>query len=513
MSEKKPKIVIVGGGLVGCLFALRMHETNAFDIHVYEKRPDSRKLDPSLLIGKSINLALSVRGLTALGDEIKEKLHKIGVKMPRRIIHRQDESIHYQNYGRNRNEYLLSVSRRELNELLMTEAESKGVKFHFGYKCIGCDLVSGDIRFTTKDYLKNEDVPIHFVRNVDLIVGADGAFSCIRHQLSKFGRFNVKQEYITHGYSQFTINPRSKNDSNDLSKTDNSSAWEFEETLRGGREKDDEEFVQGLHIWSRNDFMMIALPNYDFSYTVTLFFRFLSKSNDKPGYDQLNTDEEILQFFKTKFPDAERAMPNIVKDYRNWKPSGLVTIKCEPHHYGNKCLLIGDAAHAIVPFFGQGVNAGFEDVRKFIELYNESKESDPLTRLQSILPKYTEIRKKDLDTISDLAIEHFEDMKKNTTSEDYFKKIRYENDLHEQVEGFVPLYSLITFSNRSYYESLQKSKLQDQLIEETLKEYPMHFERVYGTETSHLEPNNSEERSFLISIYRKKVEERHNLLY
>mmetsp|Transcript_4842 Transcript_4842/g.18102 ORF Transcript_4842/g.18102 Transcript_4842/m.18102 type:complete len:508 (-) Transcript_4842:104-1627(-) len=502
-NSTRPRILIVGAGLVGCLFALRLQETNLFDVLVYEKRSDSRKQDKSQSVGKSINLALSKRGLTALGEDLTKKLHNIGVKMPRRIIHRQDKSVHYQNYGRNRDEYLLSVSRRELNELLMDEAEEAGVKFFFGYKCMGCDLVKGSVRFTTDTYDK-DDAHLETVRDLALIVGADGAFSAIRQQLSKFGRFNMTQKYISHGYSELTIPPTKDG------------RYALEDSLKGDREDTDPQLVQGLHIWSRKDFMLIALPNHDKSYTVTLFFRFESKSKDKPGYDQLKTDKQIDEFFREQFPDAYDAIPDVVADFKSWPASGLVTVKCEPH-YGGKALLIGDSAHPIVPFFGQGVNAGFEDVTKFFEIFNSEKtsEANPEARLNRTIPIYSKSRKRDVDTISDLAVEHFEDMKRNTTSQDYFKKKHYESDLQAMIPngGFIPLYSMVTFSNRSYYESLQKSKLQQRFIEEILAQHPMKFERVYGDENSMYKEENADERAFLIQCYEEKLQEKERLLH
>jgi kynurenine 3-monooxygenase len=424
----KKEITIVGAGLVGSLLSIYLSK-RGHKVTVYERRNDMRK--EKMSAGRSINLALSDRGLLALekvglADEIK----KISIPMHGRYIHNIDGSTAFQPYGKE-GQYINSVSRGELNKRLMDIAEQNGVKVYFNEKCNTLDWEKDIIEF---ENLKGEDIP---VSNADIVFAADGAFSAARmqHQI-RHDKFDYQQYYIDCGYKELTIPP--------------TAAGEF--ALE----------VNALHIWPRKDYMLIALPNLDKSFTCTLFFPFEGEAS----FSKLDTEEKVKIFFEKTFPDAVPLMPGYAKEFFSNPTSSLVTIKCFPWIREDKFALIGDAAHAIVPFFGQGMNCGFEDCRVLDELIEKYGDD-----WKTILQQYQTLRKPDADAIADLAINNFTEMREKTADPNFLLQKKIEARLHEKYpDKWIPAYAQVTFSPHiRYSEALQRGQKQEAIMQELMK--------------------------------------------
>ena len=322
-------IAICGAGLVGSLLSIYLAK-RGYKVSVFERRGDMRH--GSYVGGRSINLALSNRGIRALAEVgLAEEIKKVAIPMHGRVMHNRAGELSFLQYGKE-GQFINSVSRSALNIVLMDKAEELGVDFHFEQRITKVDL--------EKTILTVDHGESTVVRNFDLIIGADGAFSAVRGALQFTDRFDYSQDYIDHGYKELHIPPGT------------AGSFQLEKNA--------------LHIWPRESFMMIALPNPDGSFTCTLFFPF----EGSPSFNRLKTDAEVSMFFESTFPDAVKLMPSLLEDYNANPTSSLVTVRCYPW-VKNNTLLIGDAAHAIVPFFGQGMNAGFEDCRILNNLLNQ----------------------------------------------------------------------------------------------------------------------------------------------
>ncbi len=422
---------IIGAGLVGSLLSIYLSK-RGHKVTVCERRGDMRKEQMSA--GRSINLALSDRGLLALekvglADEIK----KICIPMHGRFIHNQDGTTAFQPYGKE-GQYINSVSRATLNMKLMDLAEEQGVHFNFSHKCETIDWNKNEISFETGE-LKTPGSRLT-TQNFELLFGADGAFSAARlqHQLQHH-KFDYQQYYIDCGYKELTIPPTADGD------------FAME--------------INALHIWPRKDYMLIALPNLDKSFTCTLFFPF----EGEQSFSKLDTEEKVKAFFETTFPDAVPLMPDYVNEFFNNPTSSLVTVKCFPWIREDKFALIGDAAHAIVPFFGQGMNCGFEDCRILDELI-EANGDDWTT----ILSQYQTLRKPDADAIADLAVNNFTEMRERTADPQFLLQKKIEAKLHQKFpEKWIPAYSQVTFSPHiRYSEALQRGNKQEAIMQEVM---------------------------------------------
>uniref|UniRef100_A0A8C6NC54 Uncharacterized protein n=1 Tax=Melopsittacus undulatus TaxID=13146 RepID=A0A8C6NC54_MELUD len=350
--------------------------------------------------GRSINLALSHRGRQALrAVGMEEQIVSKGIPMRARRIHTPSGKKYSIPYGK-KNQYILSVDRANLNRELLTAAEKySNTRLYFGHKLLGCDAEQGTLTIKRSDQQPLE-VTYH------LIVGCDGAFSTVRKQFMRQTRFNYSHEYIPHGYMELSIPPK-----------DGDFAME----------------PNYLHIWPRNTFMMIALPNMDKSFTCTLFMPF-------EEFEKLTTGEQVLGFFQTYFPDAipligERELK---QDYFLLPAQAMISVKCSSYHLGSRCVLMGDAAHAVVPFYGQGMNAGFEDCLVFDELMDQFHND-----LGACLPEFSRLRVPDDHAISDLAMYN------------YIEHV--DNLLHALMPStIVPLYTMVTFTRIRYHEAVQR---------------------------------------------------------
>jgi kynurenine 3-monooxygenase len=422
--KKNQHIAIAGAGLVGSLLAIYLAK-RGYRVEVFERRPDLRS--QALDGGRSINLALSNRGIRALEEVgLAAQLRATAIPMHGRVMHNLKGEITKQPYGKE-GEFINSISRGGLNAVLMDRAEALGVRFHFNERVVHVNLDMTTLTLEQNDTEKT--------LTFDHIIGADGAFSSIRLAMQLTDRFDLSQDYIEHGYKELHI-PAGAGGTFQLEKN-------------------------ALHIWPRESFMMIALPNPDGSFTCTLFFPFQGATS----FASLKTSEAITAFFKTTFPDAVALMPDLLKDYKEHPTGSLVTIKCFPW-VKNKTLVIGDAAHAIVPFYGQGMNAGFEDCHILNQLLDQYHDD-----WDRALPAFQSQRKKDTDAIATLALDNFVEMRDLVADADFLLRKKIEARLHELFPTqWIPQYSMVTFhENIPYSQAYALGQKQKRIMDEVMQ--------------------------------------------
>ncbi|KAK7104329.1 kynurenine 3-monooxygenase-like [Littorina saxatilis] len=420
-DASRKHVAVCGGGLVGALNACYMAK-RGFTVELFEMRSDIRTQE--VVRGRSINLALSVRGREALkGVGLEDKIIEKGIPMYARLIHDKDGTRRPIPYGKGK-QNIMSVDRRLLNEVLLDAAEKyPNVKTYFNHKVVKCNFDTGEIVFLHD----GREVK----RTVDLIIGTDGAYSSIRLQMMKQPsvRFNYQQEYIPHGYMELNIPP-----------------------------SDDDQFameINYLHIWPRNEFMMIALPNLDKSYTTTIFMPF-------DMFESIHTEEDLMQFFTDTFPDSIPLLgeDNLKKAFFAIKALPMVTVKCYPYHVGSKVVILGDAAHAMVPFYGQGMNCGFEDCIVFSEMLDEYNND-----FAKALPAYTEYRNPDAKAMCDLAMYNYVEMRASVNSYLFLLRKYFDNLLNRLFPSFwVPLYTSVAFSRMRYHQCIANRAWQDKVL-------------------------------------------------
>ncbi|MBK7689986.1 MAG: FAD-dependent monooxygenase [Bacteroidetes bacterium] len=419
------KITILGAGLVGSLLATLLQK-KGYEVTILERRLDMRK--GNLAAGRSINLAMSQRGWAGLElAGLKAAVEEIAIPMYGRQIHPIEGESIFQAYGKNE-EAIYSVSRGELNRKLTTLAEDCGVNIRFNQKVIDVSLETNTLQIEVDSRISSYD-------EHDLVIAADGAFSALRNSYLKTDRFDYQQFYIPHGYKELNI-PAGARNSFQLNKT-------------------------ALHIWPRINFMLIALPNLDGSFTCTLFFPF----EGEVSFSSLTTDQEIRLFFEKYFPDVMPLIPNVVEDFKSNPSSSLVTVKCFPWIYKDKSMLIGDAAHAIVPFYGQGMNAGFEDCRILMDIIAENHTND----WKNILSLYQQRRKINGDAVADLALQNFIEMRDLVADPIFLERKKIEKELGKMFpDVFNSVYEMVSFSHTSYFYALSCQKAQDTLLEKVM---------------------------------------------
>lgn len=419
------KATIVGAGLVGSLLSIFLSR-KGYKVTIFERRPDMRKGVAGA--GRSINLALSDRGWKALKSVgIEKEISEVAIPMYGRAIHKQDGSSSFLAYGKDK-QAIYSVSRGGLNSTLMDIAERYGVEILFNERCEGIDLREGNLRL--KNFVTREESH----HQSDHIFSTDGAFSAARHELEMTDRYNYSQYYLEHGYKELTI-PAVQGE------------WALEKNV--------------LHIWPRENYMLIALPNLDGSFTCTLFFPFEGESS----FEALKTESEIHAFFNRVFPDVVPLMPSLVEDYLRNPVSSLITIKCFPWSYKDKVLLLGDAAHAIVPFFGQGMNCGFEDCTVLNDLLESHR--DDITK---VFRDFERVRKPNTDAIAELAMQNFIEMRDLVADPKFLLRKKIEGYINGKYpDKWIPLYSMVTFSDIPYAEALKAGKRQDEIMEKIMQ--------------------------------------------
>lgn len=423
---KKENILIIGAGLCGSLLALRLAQ-RGYQVEVYESRPDLRISDISA--GRSINLALSDRGLKALRlAGVEKKAREICIPMYGRLMHDTQGNTFESNYSGREGEYINSISRGDLNGILLTEAEKhENVNIYFNSKCLDIDIENKTASF--ESYETKEQFKIE----ADVIFGTDGAGSVLRKSYEKqFSEFHVSQDFLTHGYKELEI-PADAKGEHQISK-------------------------DHLHIWPRGKYMLIALPNMDGSFTVTLF---LGHEEGKYNFKELSSEAKIKDFFQKEFPDALALIPNILEEFENNPTGKLGTVKCMPWAYKENTLLMGDAAHAVVPFYGQGMNASFEDVVVLDEVLDMG-----LSSWEEVFNEYQKRRKQDADAIGDLAVENYYEMRDHVANPVFKEKRKIEMALEKEFpKEYFSKYSLVTFNERiGYHEAMVKGRAQDEIL-------------------------------------------------
>lgn len=422
------KITIVGAGLAGSLLSVYLAK-KGFEVNVYERRPDMR--NEKITAGKSINLALSTRGIHALKEVgLYDEIKKIAIPMYGRMIHSVNSELTFQRYGKDDSEYINAVSRAELNKALMNLAEKNSkVKLHFNQRCDGIDFKNAEVNFHND--LTNGISKI----KSDIVIATDGATSAVRMEMLKIPRFNFSQEYENYGYKELTI-PAGGNGNFQMEKN-------------------------ALHIWPRGSFMLIALPNLEGSYTCTLFMAYDKSLGGENSFEYLDSEEKVKTFFIRQFPDAFKLIPTLLKDYFHNPTGSLITIKCHPWVEEDKVALLGDAAHAIVPFFGQGMNAAFEDCTCLNECIDKFG-----TDWKKVLNEYESLRKINSDAIADLAQENFIEMRDLVADKRFQLKKKIETELYKKFpDNFIPKYSMVTFHRIPYSVALKRGKIQEEILQ------------------------------------------------
>lgn len=421
---KQQNIAIVGSGLVGSLLAIYLRKRN-HKVTVFDRRPDIRNIKFS---GRSINLAMSVRGWNALeAAGVKSEVESLGIPMSRRFIHVNGKEDYTQDYGKE-GEAIYSISRGVLNREMITLAEDAGVVFKFEEKVWDVNLPEAKIY--TGETEKGEWQEYKF----DLIFGCDGAFSRVRHKMQRRSRFDYSQDFLNTGYKELSI-PAGPNGKHVLDK-------------------------DALHIWPRGKFMLIALPNLDGSFTCTLFMPF----EGKESFEKLTNSSEVQAFWEQHFPDSLDIMPTLLEDFEKNPTSALVTMKCYPWTYWDKVALVGDSAHAIVPFYGQGMNAGFEDVFELDQIIEKNGDD-----WQKIFEEFQEQRKPNADAIAELSYRNFVEMSEKTADPNFILRKKIEKKFSAiHPELWTPLYSRVTFSNKPYSEALEIGDKQAAIMDKVM---------------------------------------------
>ena len=424
MSDKKKEITILGAGLVGSLLSIYLSR-RGYNVSIYERRSDMRL--QTMSAGRSINLALSDRGWRGLkGVGIENAIREVAIPMDRRIMHNVKSELTSQQYGE-AGQNIYATSRGVLNCVLMDEAEKAGTKIYFEHRCTDVNLEKATAQFSHED--KVLSVQSH------VLFSADGAFSAGRLAMQLHtDQFEYSQHYLQHGYKELLI-PAGQQNSFLMEKN-------------------------ALHIWPRGGYMLIALPNLDGSFTCTLFFPFKGENS----FDSIKSEEQCDQFFQRVFPDACKLMPDVAKQFFQNPTGSLVTIKCFPWVHKDKVCLIGDSAHALVPFYGQGMNCGFEDCTILDQLME--KYGDDWTK---ILDEFQYSRKPNADAIAELALMNFVEMRDLVGSKEFLLRKKIEARIHEKYpQKWLPLYSQVTFSDIPYSIALANGLKQDQIMKKVM---------------------------------------------
>ncbi|EAR00711.1 FAD-dependent oxidoreductase [Maribacter sp. HTCC2170] len=424
MSQTSKNIAIVGSGLVGSLLAIYLRKLG-HAITVFDRRPDIRTIEFS---GRSINLAMSNRGWRALDEiGIEEEIKKIAIPLDKRAMHVVGKPMYFQHYGEE-GEAIWSISRGVLNRKMIDLAEEAGVKFKFEEKVWDVDLPAAKLQ--TGETEKGEWKEYAY----DLIFGCDGAFSRIRHKMQRRSRFDYSQDFIDVGYKELTI-PANSDGSHKLD-------------------------ANSFHIWPRGRFMFIAMPNIDGSFTCTLFMPF----EGDISFESIRTHEEARTFFRTHFPSVDQEIENLAHDFFKNPTSAMVTMKCYPWTYWDKVALVGDSAHAIVPFYGQGMNAGFEDIFVLNKIIKEEGDN-----WEAIFQQYQKKRKPNADAIAELSYRNFMEMSSKTADPKFLMQKKIEKRFAQKYpDKWVPLYSRVTFSHRPYSEALAIGNAQEKIMSQIM---------------------------------------------
>jgi kynurenine 3-monooxygenase len=416
------KFVLIGSGLAGGLLAAYLGR-RGYEVDLYERRADPR--EGNIVGGRSINLAISTRGIHALEQiGIADESLRYAIPMRGRMIHDKSGALHFAPYDVDPKNCINSIGRASLNTTVIEAAQRyPSVRVHFNRKCTDVDLTEAVCRLETETGKLT-------VRG-DAVIGVDGAFSAVRASMQRnIDSFQYNESYLAHGYKELTIPPAPDG------------SWLIEKNA--------------LHIWPRKSFMMIALPNPDGSFTCTLFWEF----EGPRSFTTTRTDDDVRHFFDEEFPDAVPLMPTLLDDFKNNPTGSLVTIRCAPWYYRDRVCLLGDAAHAVVPFYGQGMNAAFEDCIVLDECLDKFADNR-----ERAFAEYFERRKENADALADLAIGNFIEMRDKTASRAFRAKKKLDHLLEAALHGvYLPLYTMVTFTRIPYAQAARRARLQDGIL-------------------------------------------------
>jgi kynurenine 3-monooxygenase len=416
------KFILVGSGLAGGLLASYLGR-RGYDVDLYERRADPR--EGNIVGGRSINLAISTRGIYALEQiGIAEEALRNAIPMRGRMVHDKSGELHFAPYDVDPSKCINSIGRASLNTAVIEAAQRyPNVHVHFNHKCSGVELDKAICHLETESG--------KFTVAGDAVIGVDGAFSSVRKSMQEnLNNFQYDESYLAHGYKELTIPPGPDG------------SWRIEKNA--------------LHIWPRKSFMMIALPNPDGSFTCTLFWEFKGPRS----FATTRTNDDVERFFNEEFPDAVPLIPTLLEDFKDNPTGSLVTIRCAPWYYRDRVCLLGDAAHAVVPFYGQGMNAAFEDC----VVLDECLEKFSIDR-ERAFAEYFSRRKENADALADLAISNFIEMRDKTASTVFRAKKKLDHFLEALLPGkYLPLYTMVTFTRIPYAQAARRARLQDRIL-------------------------------------------------
>jgi kynurenine 3-monooxygenase len=416
------KFILIGSGLAGGLLGAYLGR-RGYDVDLYERRADPR--EGNIVGGRSINLAVSTRGIHALEQlGIANEVLRHAIPMRGRMIHDKSGDLHFAPYDVDPKKCINSIGRAALNTTVIDAAHRyPNLRVHFNHRCTEVDLNEAVA------YLETETGQV--TASGDAVIGVDGAFSAVRQSMQrKLEKFEYDESYLAHGYKELTIPPGPDG------------SWRMEK--------------EALHIWPRKSFMMIALPNPDGSFTCTLFWEF----EGPRSFATTKTDDDVRDFFREEFPDAVPLMPTLLEDFRQNPTGSLVTIRCAPWFHKDNIALVGDAAHAVVPFYGQGMNAAFEDCVVLDECLAEFPDNR-----ERAFAAYFSRRKENADALADLAIDNFIEMRDKTASRAFRTKKKLDHLLEGLLPGvYLPLYTMVTFTRMPYATAAKRARFQNGIV-------------------------------------------------
>lgn len=424
---REKKIVLVGGGLVGSLLSVVLGR-RGYRVTVFEKRPDMRRKE--VAAGRSINLALAERGINALKmAKLFDEVEPLLIPMRGRMLHPLGEKQEFSPYGQRPHEVIHSVSRGLLNQVMLTAAEdAEEVFVEFQHECTGVDLDRREIDLL--DHQSGQKKRVEY----DILIGTDGAASEVRSAIVRASGGSFCTEWLDHDYKELEI-PAGPNGQFQIDKN-------------------------SLHIWPRHGYMLIALPNLDGSFTVTLFLQM----QGNPGFDKLVSSQDVLKFFGEQFPDALELIPELAEDFAANPTGRLGTIRCSKWTNGQDALILGDASHAIVPFHGQGMNAGFEDCALLTRLLDENGTTWP-----DAMTRFEQTRIADANSIADMALENYVTMRDTVLDPQFHLKKKIGFELEKRwPHRFIPRYSMVMFHNIPYHIVQQRGLIQNDILDQVI---------------------------------------------
>ncbi|SEG83673.1 kynurenine 3-monooxygenase [Thermomonospora echinospora] len=432
---------------MGCLLAAELRR-RGFDVDLYERNGPPGQ-GPEVR-GRSFNLTLTYRGLSCLGRRQREAIYAAGVKLPQRIVHRRDGSVTYQPYGVEQHHHLLSIPRSALHRILLEQAVAEGARVHYGHTCVAADARRAEATFVTSAG------GVSRARG-DLLAGCDGANSLVRHELSKSGaRMRISQEYIPHGHVEIGTDVHDER----------AMRWRLGDPRRiDGRRP-------GMHLWPRGDYFLQAQPNLDGTFTTTLFMP-LERAGANLRFRGLRDREAVRGLFARDFPDIAPALPRLAEEVHDVRPAQLKLVRCAPYHH-ERAVLLGDAAHTLVPFYGQGINCSFEDVAVLCSLYDRHRRTtgDPRAAVRPAIAEFSELRVPAGHAITELSLANLEDLSSGVGQERYHARRDLERKLHRRHPAcFVPLYQMVAFTRVPYHEVVERYRWQERALDRLCDRY------------------------------------------